>query len=153
MKISRRTYSTKRDSIYKRLPYVIKRLVSAGHIEHDLKWPVIAYLHIFECMSEKEILNWLFEQSNWDDLTRVEVTTYHINWTCNWARNIMFKDPGSGNVKLPLPSEIVCAINKEHFDKSGGSGEANRSGFEFHRTIRRRFLDSLKSEQSSVQQI
>ena len=154
MKIIRLYTEAERDSIYKRLPYIIKRLVSAGHIEHDLKWPVISYLHIFECMSEKEILDWLFEQSNWDDLTKVEVTTYHINWTCNWARNIMFKDPGSGTVKLPLPAEIVRALNKERFDGKGRhNDEISRNGAEFHKKIRQRFLDSLESEQFSTQQI
>ena len=152
MKISRANTQTKRDSIYKKLPTVIKRLVSAEHIEHELKWPVISYLHIFECMSEKEILDWLYEQSNWDDLTKVGVTTYHINWTCNWARNIVLKEPTTGFVRLPLPREILRAISEELFNQKDFSKESVKTDAEFHRRVRRKFLDSLKSEQSATQQ-
>ena len=152
MKISRADTETKRDSIYKNLPNVIKRLVSADHIEHELKWPVIAYLHIFECMSEKEILDWLFEQSNWDDLTKVELTTYHINWTCNWAREKMLEEPKTDFVMLPLPREILRAISEELFTNKGSYEFNWKTDAQYHRRVHRKFLDSLESEQSATQQ-
>jgi len=100
-------------------------------------------------MSEKEILDWLFEQSSWDDLTKVEVTTYHINWTCNWAREIVINKPKFA--ELPLPQEILRAISVELFGIN--SIETPAQNFSWRRQVRRRFLDSLESEQSSVQQI
>ena len=150
LKISRASSQSERDEIYKALPNVIKRLVSADHIEHELKWPVIVYLHLFERLNEKEIVDWLFEQSNWDDLTKTDLTNYHVNWSCNWARDCVSKD----NPKIPMPKYILSEITDELFGFKIAQTDSEKTTLsQYCRGIRQRFLHSLKSEPSSTQQI
>ena len=140
---------SERDEIYKGLPPIIKRIVSAEHVEHDLKWPVIAYLHIFERMNEKEIVDWLFEQANWDDLTRVDVTKYHVNWTCNWARNKIDEEEAISRKFIPLPYYIKIELNKDLFGFSKPKDQHERTiVFQYYKDVLRKFLRSLESEPS-----
>lgn len=149
LKISRASTMSERDEIYKALPSIIKRLVSAEHIEHDLKWPVITYLHIFERMNEKEIVDWLFEQANWDDLTRVETTNYHVNWTCNWARNQLYEEEQINRKSIPLPYFIKVELNKDLFGFEKPTNKNERSIVaQYYNGALRKFLRSLESEPS-----
>ena len=149
LKISRANSKSERDDIYKGLPRIIKRLVAADHIEHELKWPVIVYLHLFERLNEKEIVDWLFEQSNWDDLTKTELTTYHVNWSCNWARECI----SQGKPSIPMPKDIFSEITNELLGFKIAKNELDKTILsQFCRGIRQRFHQSLKSEPSVKQQ-
>jgi len=114
-----RVKRTDRDQVYKRMPEMIKTIVDNEHVAHDLKWPVITYLHYFECMTESEISEWLFAHTYWKDLSNVDITNYHVGWSCNWARK-SFKSkrkekPKSLEGVVPLPKEVMDDVRESLF--------------------------------------
>ena len=100
-------------------------------------------------MNEKEIVDWLFEQANWDDLTRVETTNYHVNWTCNWARNQLYEEEKINRKSIPLPYFIKVELNKDLFGFEKPTDKHERSIVaQYYNGALRKFLRSLESEPS-----
>ena len=95
------------DPVYGRMPQQLRALVRASHIEHDKKWPIIAYLRIFERMTPVDIVEWLLNHSGWEDLSNVKITMYQTKWTCNWCDTQSKQVMNDFNVnKIPLPKPV-----------------------------------------------
>ena len=110
------------DPVYGRMPKEIRALVRASHIEHDKKWPIIAYLRIFELMSPTEIVEWLLGHSGWEDLSNIKITMYQVKWTCNWCDRQSKALIDDFNVnKLPLPMAIRNILIEGWKRKTRGS--------------------------------
>ena len=144
--------ATKKDDIYKRMPKIIKKLVTGETVPHDLKWPVIAYLRVFERLTEYEIVNWLFKFSNWNNLSNLEMTNYHVAWTCNWCDKKARKWVIDGKkdyilMRFPMPIDIKKNILKEKINNSN-SKRAHRALFQ----VWNRYLKAFVTEQSAVLQ-
>ena len=100
-------------------------------------------------MNEKEIVDWLFEQANWDDLTRIDATKYHVNWTCNWARNKIDEEEVISRKFIPLPYYIKIELNKDLFGFEKPTDDHERSiMYQYYNGVLRKFLRSLESEPS-----
>ena len=144
--------ATKKDDVYRRMPSVVKKLVTGESIPHDLRWPVIVYLRIFERMGEGEIIDWLFKFANWDRLSNLDTTKYHVTWTCNWcdkkAREwLILKKDDYILRRFPMPNDIKDEILEEKTSKSSWK-RAHRALFE----IWNRYLRAFVTEQSSALQ-
>jgi len=110
------------NEIYKRMPTIFKRVVDCDHVDHSLKWPLISYLRIWECMQPKEIAEWLWQYSSWKDLSNVKLTMYHITWTCNWLdKKEWWIAPKEKSVRLlfPLPKSFMISMLEERADEIG----------------------------------
>ena len=104
------------------MPKIFKRVVDCDHVDHSLKWPLISYLRIWECMQPKEIAEWLWQYSSWKDLSNVKLTMYHITWTCNWLdKKEWWIAPKEKSVRLlfPLPKSFMISMLEERADEIG----------------------------------
>ena len=147
----------KKDNRFKSLPKFIKRILLAEHVEHNLKWPTIAYLHVFERMHPNDIVEWLWKNSNWIDLSNVRITNYHVRWTCRWCQKSMLKD--SSNMRyssalkysmpsFPLPDDFLNEIILEMMENSNW-----RAISHLLLRTRSRFLVDVKAERYGESQI
>ena len=118
---------TTTDQIYKRMPNVIKRIVSSDTTPHDLKWSLIVYLRMFERLTKTEIVDWLFKYCDWKELSNLKMTNYHVEWTCNWCDKKALKTVSKlesgelqykyANNRFPLPKEIMTELIDEKLSK------------------------------------
>ena len=144
---------TDRDRVYKRMPPLIQNIVDQERTEHDLKWPVIIYLHYFERMTEQEISEWLFANTYWKDLSNVDITNYHVGWSCNLTRKTFERnlkdDSRSVLAMVPLPKDIITDIRVSRF--AYALAESPKEGweafFDYLEDTRNKFSDFLESEQ------
>ena len=117
---------TSMDSVYKRMPSIIKRIVDSDTTPHDLKWSLIVYLRMFEQMTEANIVDWLFKYCSWKDLSNINMTQYHVAWSCEWcdkkARETLQKlklgelNHQHAQNRFPLPKEIKKELIDEMVD-------------------------------------
>ena len=110
------------NEIYIQMPTIFKRIVDCDHVDHSLKWPLISYLRIWECMQPKEIAEWLWQYSSWKDLSNVKLTMYHIAWTCNWLdKKEWWIAPKEKSVRLlfPMPKSFMISMLEERADEIG----------------------------------
>ena len=147
---------TDKGKVYKRMPPLMQNIVDQEHTEHDLKWPVITYLHYFECMTDQEIGEWLFANTYWKDLSNVDVTNYHVGWSCNrtreaFNRNLKIEAEGERPLiyMVPLPKDIMLDIRTSQF---GAEFDVSQElGWTIFRAylagIRKKFSEFLESEQ------
>ena len=136
---------------------MVKNIVDQEHVVHDLKWPVIIYLHYFECMTENRISEWLFANTYWKDLSNVDVTNYHVGWSCNRTReafNRNLKTEVNEGARplifmVPLPKDIMLDIRTSQFRAEFDvSQELGWTIFRAYLTgIRKKFSEFLESEQ------
>ena len=147
----------KKDERFKSLPRFLKRILLAEHVEHNLKWPTIAYLHVFERMNPNDIVEWLWKNSNWIDLSNVRITNYHVRLTCNWCQKSMLKNRSSmcyssalqySIPRFPIPDEFLNEIISEMLVNSNW-----RTISHLLLRIRSQFLLDVKAERYEELQI
>ena len=132
---------------------MVKNIVDQEHVVHDLKWPVIIYLHYFECMTENEISEWLFANTYWKDLSNIDVTNYHIGWSCNLTREAFKRNMNDTSrpvdIMVPLPREVMKDLRVSRFASEFAIGD-QRGWDAFNRYIlgiNNKFSGFLESEQ------
>jgi len=127
------------DNVNGRMPMVLRTIVRSSKVPHDMKWPLVVYLRIFELMEPSEILDWLLKHSGWENLSNVNTSLYQITWTCNWCDTSSRKLVDSDRFivrRLPLPDRVCEELIDywtEHLEGRSAFKYITRKFFNYYR--------------------